>query len=212
VPRLETLILRNDTALLKCYMPKLRTLKIVIPQETFLITLVPKTVEILEIAAQEVRGVSTAPPSFSLRNLTHLVIKILGNLTQSVIQSTLIDDFWPRLDLPNLQELTIWKVTIYHKNFLGYKGVFGVLPSLTDLTFGCMSQPLTEDFSTTPRLRFLGIIECPRAKNTLSRLVDDGAVLPDLQKLHLDQLTCRALNRFEWRCKGVRPNLNIVIE
>jgi hypothetical protein len=95
---------------------------------------------------------------------------------------------------------------------LGDKGAFGFLPSLTFLSLGCLSQPLTKDFSTIPHLRVLEITKCPLAKDTLPCLIDDGAVLPDLRKLSIDRFTCRSMDKFEWRCKAVRPNLEIEIK
>ena len=208
MPQLETLIIRKDPDILLCPVPKLRFLTIDTPRKEFPITHIPKTVEILEIAALEVRKVDEASPSLTLTNLTHFVFK----------DTLLLDNHWARLDLPNLQKLTVWEVTI-HRDFglesnrpiLGDKGVFAFLPSLTALSLRRLRQPLTEDFSTTPRLRVLEIAECPLAKNILPCLVEDGTVLPDLQRLCIDLTACQSIGGFEWRCKGVRPDLEIQI-
>ena len=206
MPQLETLIIHNNLDVLQCPMPKLRSLKIYVWGE-FPITLIPKTVEILEIAALEVRKVDEASPSLTLTNLTHFVFK----------DTLLLDNHWPRLDLPNLQKLMAWNMMIapvHQKSdrlILGDKGLFGFLPALTSLSLRCLSQPLTEVFSITPNLRVLEITECPLAKDILPCLVEDGAVLPDLQELCIDLTTCQSIDRFEWRCKGVRPGLEIKI-
>jgi hypothetical protein len=203
MPQLETLILRNDIGFLQCPMPKLRSLTIHAQQAIFPITLIPKTVEILKI----VQEVDKASPSFTLTNLTHFIIKY----------TNLLDNRWPRLDLPNLEKLTVCNVTIHRDLWesdgpiLGDKGIFGFLPSLTTLSLRRLSQPLTEAFSTTPCLRVLRIAKCPLAKDILPCLVEDGTVLPDLQKLSIDLTACQSIDRFEWRCNGVRPDLEIKI-
>jgi hypothetical protein len=207
MPQLETLTLRKDTTLLKCRMPKLWSLTIKTPQAPFSIALVPNTVEILEIQAEEVRGDGKSIPFFSLTNLVDLTIE----------KTRVIDDLWPRLDLPNLEDLTVWNVEVVlgtrksDRPILGDQGLFGLLPSLTCLTLGELKQPLIEDISTMHRLDALEIGNCSFAKDLISRLVDDGAVLPDLQKVYLDSHTCQSIEGFEWRCKSVRPTLEITI-
>jgi hypothetical protein len=208
MPQLETLTLRKDTTLLQCRMPKLRSLSIDTPKATFSIALVPETVKILEIEARELRGGGKASPSLSLANLTRFTI----------LETLLIDELWPRLDLPNLQRLVVWSVKVTlgtqesDRPILGDKGIFGLLPSLTNLTLGCLSQPLIEDFSTMPHLHLLQIENCLLAKGLLSCLVDDRAILPDLKKLYVDGPAFRSIDRFEWRCASVRPNLEITIK
>jgi len=207
MPQLETLILRNDIGFLQCPMPKLQSLTLHAPQAIFPITLIPKAVKILNIVALKIQEVDKASPSFTLTNLTHFTIK----------DTNLLDNHWPRLDLPNLEKLTVCNVTTaqtFQKSarpILADKGIFGFLPSLTALSLCCLRQPLTEDFSTTPRLRLLEIAECPLAKDILPCLVKDGTVLPDLQKLCIDLPACQSIDRFEWRCNGVRPDLEIKI-
>jgi hypothetical protein len=207
MPQLETLTLRKDTTLLQCRMPNLQSLSIYLPLGTFSIALVPETVEILEIEVPELRGGGKASPSLSLANLTRFTIR----------RTRLIDELWPRLDLPNLERLVVWsaKVTLgtqeSDRPIIGDKGIFGLLPSLTYLALGYLSQHLIEDFSTIPHLRLLQIENCPFAKGTISCLVDDSAILPDLKNLSVDGPACQSIDRFEWRCASVRPNLEIRI-